>query len=161
MPVWECLPAGLQGAQQATSLGRAGPSHHVSPPCVDSCVDASDCATCAQVLSCAQLFVTPRTVVLQAPLSVGCSRQEHWSGFEMSFSRRHFDQGSNPRLLRLLQWQLDSLPLCLSLVQNTSYMANIGFFFCAASALSESIWRKIGMDAELSDPSYAHNWTSL
>ena len=27
-----------------------------------------------------QIFVTPRTVAHQAPLSLGFSRQEHWSG---------------------------------------------------------------------------------
>ena len=30
--------------------------------------------------SCAQLLVTPRTVAHQAPLSMGFSRQEYWSG---------------------------------------------------------------------------------
>ena len=32
------------------------------------------------MLSCAQLFATPRTVAHQAPLSKGFSRQEYWSG---------------------------------------------------------------------------------
>ena len=32
------------------------------------------------MLSRVQLFVTPRTVALQAPLSMGFSRQEYWSG---------------------------------------------------------------------------------
>ena len=36
--------------------------------------------TCAQLLSCVQLFVTPWTVPHQAPLSMGFSRQEYWSG---------------------------------------------------------------------------------
>ena len=31
------------------------------------------------LLSCVQLFVTPWTVVCQAPLSMGFSRQEYWS----------------------------------------------------------------------------------
>ena len=38
---------------------------------------------CHAMLSCfshVQLFVTPWTVAHQAPLSVGFSRQEHWSG---------------------------------------------------------------------------------
>ena len=30
--------------------------------------------------SCVQLFVTPWTVAHQAPLSMGFSRQEYWSG---------------------------------------------------------------------------------
>ena len=35
---------------------------------------------CAQLLSHAQLFVTPQTAAHQAPPSLGFSRQEHWSG---------------------------------------------------------------------------------
>ena len=35
---------------------------------------------CAQSLSRVQLFATLRTVGHQPPLSVGCSRQEYWSG---------------------------------------------------------------------------------
>ena len=33
------------------------------------------------VLRHAQLFVTQWTIALQVPLSMGLSRQEHWSGF--------------------------------------------------------------------------------
>ena len=35
---------------------------------------------CAQSLSHVQLFVTLWTAALQAPLSMGSSRQEYWSG---------------------------------------------------------------------------------
>ena len=35
---------------------------------------------CACVLSCVQLFETLWTTAHQAPLSMGFSRQEHWSG---------------------------------------------------------------------------------
>ena len=35
--------------------------------------------SCAAVLSCVRLFVTPRTEVHQAPLSMEFSRQECWS----------------------------------------------------------------------------------
>ena len=35
---------------------------------------------CAQSLSCVQHFMTPWTVAYQAPLSMGFSRQEFWSG---------------------------------------------------------------------------------
>ena len=34
----------------------------------------------AQSLRRARLWATPRTAAHQAPLSMGCSRQEHWSG---------------------------------------------------------------------------------
>ena len=33
-----------------------------------------------QSLSCARLFMTPGTIARQAPLSMGFSRQEYWSG---------------------------------------------------------------------------------
>ena len=32
------------------------------------------------VLSCVKLFASPRTIAHQAPLSMGFSRQEYWSG---------------------------------------------------------------------------------
>ena len=35
--------------------------------------------TCAQLLSCVQLFAIPWTIAYQVPLSMGFSRQEHWS----------------------------------------------------------------------------------
>ena len=35
---------------------------------------------CVKSLSCVQLFATPWTVALQAPVSMGFSRQEYWSG---------------------------------------------------------------------------------
>ena len=38
------------------------------------------CVDVAQALSRVSLFATPWTVARQAPLSVGLSRQEHWSG---------------------------------------------------------------------------------
>ena len=38
---------------------------------------------CAQPLSHVWLFATPRTAARQAPLSMGFSRQEHWSGLPL------------------------------------------------------------------------------
>ena len=35
---------------------------------------------CAQSLSHVRLFVTPQTIACQAPLSMGFSQQEYWSG---------------------------------------------------------------------------------
>ena len=35
---------------------------------------------CVQSLSCIQFFVAPWTVACQAPLSMGFSKQEYWSG---------------------------------------------------------------------------------
>ena len=47
--------------------------------CVCVCARVRAC-TRAQSLSCAQLFATPWTVACPAPLSMGFSRQEYWSG---------------------------------------------------------------------------------
>ena len=65
---------------------------------------------CVQWLSYVWLFVTPRTVACQAPLSTGFSRHEYWSGLLFSSSRDLLTQISNSHLLHLLYWQADSLP---------------------------------------------------
>ena len=68
------------------------------------------CATwyCA-VLSCSVMsdsFVTPWTVTSQAPLSMGFSRQEYWSGFSCPPPGDLPDPGIEPRSPTL---QVDSL----------------------------------------------------
>ena len=65
----------------------------------------------AKLFSRVQLFVTPWTVALQAPLSMGFSRQEYWSGLPCPPPGVFPTQGSNPCLLHLLHWQAGSLPL--------------------------------------------------
>ena len=63
---------------------------------------------CARMLSRfghVQLFVTPRTVASQAPLSMEFSRQEYWSGLPCPAPR----DLSNPGIK--LVSQVDSLPL--------------------------------------------------
>ena len=58
-----------------------------------------------------QLFATLWTVVRQAPLSTGFSRQKYWSGLPCP-SPGDLPHGLNPRgLLPLLHWQVGSLPL--------------------------------------------------
>ena len=50
------------------------------------------------VLSCfthVQLFVTPRTIARQAPLSVGFSRQDYWTGLLCPSPGIFLTQGSN------------------------------------------------------------------
>ena len=46
----------------------------------------------------------------QAPLSMGFSRQEYWSGWPCLFQGIFLTQGSNLHLLHLLRWQVGSLP---------------------------------------------------
>ena len=54
-----------------------------------------------------QLFVTPWTVARQVPLSMGFSRQEHWSGLPFPSPGDLPDPGVEPRSPAL---QTDSLP---------------------------------------------------
>ena len=58
---------------------------------------------------CVWLFVTPLTVAHQAPLSMGFSRQEYWSGLLYPPPGIFLTQGSNSCLLRLPHCQ--ALPL--------------------------------------------------
>ena len=165
MPAWECLPAELQVAQQATSSWKSG-FHLIVFLHLLNLVWILLTAMRAQSLSGAQLFVTPWTVTLRALLSMGCSRQEHWSDFGISFFLQGTfltrDQTHVSCISCSGRWILYHCATWnLNLMQSPSYMANIGFFFCLASALSENIWRKIGMDTEQSNPWYAHNWKSL
>ena len=75
------------------------------------------------MLSCVWLFMNPRTVTCQAPLSMGLSRQEYWSGLPFPTLGIFPTQRSNPHLLCLLHWQVDSLPLyhleCIYLYAHT------------------------------------------
>ena len=67
-------------------------------------------AMCACVLSHfshVRLFVTLWTIALQAPLSMGISKQEHWSGLPCPPPGDLPTQGLN---LCLLHWQESSLP---------------------------------------------------
>ena len=66
-----------------------------------------------KLLSRVRLFVTPWTVAYEAPLSMGFSRQEYWSGVPCPPAGDLPDQGSNPSLLCLLHWQVSTLPLML------------------------------------------------
>ena len=70
------------------------------------------------VLSCVQLFVIPWTVVHQAPLSVGFSRQEYWSGLPLPSSS--FD-GDVSMETRLEKWESK---------ENEHRQPFQGFFLC-------------------------------
>ena len=76
---------------------------------------SSLCCVCGWLLfSCSVMpnsFATPWTVARQAPLSMGFSRQEYWSGLHFLLQGIFPTQGLNPCLLCLLHWQADSLPL--------------------------------------------------
>ena len=67
---------------------------------------------CAQLHSC--VFVAPWTVACQAPLSMGFSRQEYWSGLPSPSPGDLPGPGIDPRFLHLLHWQKDPLLLSYS-----------------------------------------------
>ena len=59
-------------------------------------------------MSCVQLFVTPWTVALQVPLSMGFPSKNTRMGCYFLLQGIFPTQGSNPCLLRLVYWQADS-----------------------------------------------------
>ena len=63
---------------------------------------------CAQTLGLVQLFVAPRAVAHQAPMSVEFPRQEYWSGMPVGGS---YSRGSSQPRDQTHDWQVDSLPL--------------------------------------------------
>ena len=66
---------------------------------------------CAQLLGGVRLCVILQTVARQAPLSMGLSRQEYWSGQPCPLQGVFLTQGLNPHHRCLLHWQAGSLPL--------------------------------------------------
>ena len=65
---------------------------------------------CVKLLSRVQLFVTPWTVAHQAPLSMGFSRQEYYSGLPFPFSGDLPNPGIEPRSPTLQADALSSEP---------------------------------------------------
>ena len=66
---------------------------------------------CVQSFSHVQLFLTPWTVVCQAPLSTGSARQEYWSGLPYPIPGDIPDPRMKPTSPASSDWQVDSLPL--------------------------------------------------
>ena len=100
---------------------------------VNTC--SSQCSAAVQSLSCVWLFVTLWTVVRQAPLSMGLSRQEYWSG--LSFS----SPGNHPRIkLMSPAWQVDSLALGYleSLIQCYNHFVNQIYCWLILNSFFES-----------------------
>ena len=66
---------------------------------------------CFQSLSCVWLFATPWTVAYQAPLPMGFSRQEYWSGLSFPPPGELPNQGIEPMSPASPALQVNSLPL--------------------------------------------------
>ena len=73
--------------------------------------------------SCVQLFETLWTVAYQAPLSMGFSRQEYWSGLLCPPPGYFPTQGWNLPLFCPPYWQVGSLPLAPPSI--TGYMLRL------------------------------------
>ena len=62
--------------------------------CIE-CIDLGLCC-CVQLLSRIKLFVTPWTLVLQAPLSMNFFRRENWSGLPFPSAEDLPNPGTEP-----------------------------------------------------------------
>ena len=83
MPTWGPERGGIRVQDSHTNLTQAGckASLSVLYHCACVCVCVCVCArVCMHALSHVQLLVAPWTAARQAPLSMGFSRQEYWSG---------------------------------------------------------------------------------
>ena len=85
-------------------------------------------STCAQLLSCAQLFLTPWIVAHQAPLSMEFSRQEYWSGLPFPISEGLAEPGIEPRSPALQAVSLPTINRCL-LGFNKATKGSVGYHF--------------------------------
>ena len=83
---------------------------HLHPNPISHCLSLL-VVPCAQSLSRVQLFVTLWTVACQAPLSLGFSRQEYWSGLPFSPPGDLPNPGMEPERFASPALQTDSLPL--------------------------------------------------
>ena len=66
---------------------------------------------CAQSFSRVRLFVTPWTIPHHAPLSMGFSKQEYWSGLPLPISEELLNPGIEHLASVSPALQADSLPL--------------------------------------------------
>ena len=64
------------------------------------CIYIIDLSVCVLIrFGCIQFFATPRTVAHQAPLSMGFSRQQYWSGLPCLLPGNLPDCGIEPTSL--------------------------------------------------------------
>ena len=78
-------------------------------------------------LSCVWLFVTPWTIAYQAPLSMGFSRQEYWSGLPVPSLGGLPDPGIKPGSPALQTDALPSGPPGKQPESNLTYLTAIAF----------------------------------
>ena len=95
--VQQYSPGDEEEAEMQPAPCLLGPPHGAAPTRRKDCLVAKSCQT----------LVTPWTVARQAPLSVGFSRQEYWSGLPFPSPGDLPDPGIEPGSPAL---QADSLP---------------------------------------------------
>ena len=100
---WICRHSPGAGTHADHSPGTKSDYRRIS---LYSLLDCTDMC----VLSHVRLFATPWTTVYQAPLSMGFSRQEYWSGFPFSSPGIFPTQGLNPGHLHCRHMLLLSEP---------------------------------------------------
>ena len=79
------------------------------------------------MLSHVQLVATLWNIAYQAPLSLGFSRQEYWSGFLFP-TPGDLPNSEIEAELYLLRWHVDSLPLCHLRSPRSPRMCRVIFF---------------------------------
>ena len=93
------------------------------------CHGAQPCVCCMlSHFSHVQLFVTPWTVAYQAPLSMGFSRQEYWSGLPCPPSRGSFQSRDQTQVSRSAgeffnNWE--ATRVAQELVKNKHYFSSL------------------------------------
>ena len=107
----ELRPQDLHHLDQKKSADTTGPRKTFFRKCRGLSPSKRPLCGCSTCFSCVRLFVTLWTVARQAPLFMGFSRQEYWSGCHAPLQGIFSTQGSNPCVLCLLHWQAGSLPL--------------------------------------------------
>ena len=90
-------------SRQAAALGPQESSPSPSQNSPSSVYVHFTSASQGEPLGRVRPFATPGTVAHLAPLSMGFSRQEHWSGCHSFLQRIFLSQGSNPSLLHCRQ----------------------------------------------------------
>ena len=101
--------------------------------------------------SCVQLFVTPWTVDLQAPLSMGFSRQEYWSGLPRPPPGDLPDLGIKPAALMspalaggifttCTTWEAQRRPMAVQVGWARTYSSCHTGSECALTAACEDWW---------------------
>ena len=105
LPVFLPVPQPRWTALTQTQSSDLSPAWSVPSFSLESCMYA-------QLLTCVRLFVTPWTVPHQAPLSMGCSRQEYWSGLPILSPGDLPNAGTKPAPLASRALQVGSSPLC-------------------------------------------------